>query len=137
MFIFSIHAGVGGIAGGTDKYQVGDKILFQSDSRQISVLYSKTLCHNAYDFEATVKKCLTWTYERGNKTCVEHYSAKIYQPKESTKERCVSYREGDCSLWKEQLFIQSPKRIVQIKDKSSNEIKLEKKVIVPHCYYKN
>ncbi len=129
----SSFAGVGDIAGGTDKFQKGSHIHFQSRSTWVNVLYSKTLCQTAYNFEALVRECVRWKRDDdGGRKCVEYTKVQAVQPKESRRERCSRYEDDDCVAWIEVDYIQSPKKIVEIKDEDGN-IKERKKVIVPTC----
>ncbi len=132
LIVINAHAGVGGIAGGTDKFQIGSHINFQRVSTFVNVLYSKTLCHNRHDFEAVVRKCNLWIKDDDDKKCVDWEKVKAYQPIESKRERCKRFQDDQCVEWIEVDFVQSPKRIVEIKDEDDN-IKEIKKVVIPNC----
>ncbi|MCR9206392.1 MAG: hypothetical protein NXH75_17555 [Halobacteriovoraceae bacterium] len=132
LLAFTAFAGVGGIAGGTEKFQKGSHITFLKDSTWVNVLFSRTLCHDRHDFQAVVRKCVLWKREDDNRKCVEYEKVKIYQPKEDTRQRCDKYEDDTCVRWKRVPLVQSPKRIVEIKDNDDN-IKDIKKVIIPTC----
>lgn len=127
----STYAGVGGIAGGTEKFQKGSHINFQRASTFVNVLYSRTLCHDNHDFQAVVRQCVLWSNDDDRK-CLEHEKVKIYQPMESTRQRCKRKEDDKCVEWITVPFIQGPKRIVEIKDDEDN-VKSIKRVIVPSC----
>lgn len=131
LFVMSSFAGVGGIAGGTEKFQKGSHITFLKDSTWVNVLFSKSLCHDTQDFQAIVKKCILWTQDDDRK-CEEYEQVKIFQPMEDTRLRCDRYEDDKCVKWVRVPLVQSPKRIVEIKDNDDN-IKAVKKVIIPIC----
>lgn len=133
MFMTSIYAGVGDIAGGTDKFQKGSHIHFQRNSTWVNVLYSKSLCQTPYNYEAIVSECARWERESGgSRKCVERRKVQATQPKESRRQRCKRYEDDKCVAWIEVDYIQSPKRIVEIKDDDGN-VKERRKVVVPSC----
>lgn len=134
LFIYSasLLAGVGGIEGGGEKFQKGSHITFQKDSTWVNVLYSRTLCHDTHDFQAVINKCVLWQSSGDERNCLEFEKVKIYQPLEDTRLRCASHTEGDCQKWIEVPLVQSPKRIVEIKDQGDN-VREVRKVIVPRC----
>ena len=131
LFILSAFAGVGGIAGGTEKFQKGSHITFLKDSTWVNVLFSRSLCHDRHDFQAVVRKCVLWSRD-DDRRCLEHEKVKIFQPMEDTRLRCDKYDDDECVKWKRVPLVQSPKRIVEIKDNDDN-IKAVKKVIIPVC----
>ena len=128
---FSNFAGVGGIAGGNSKFQTGDKILFQKHSYFVSANYSRSLCHDGHDYMTFMKKCLVRSND-DDRECLESEIQKVFQPMESKRRRCSKYSDDRCIEWIEVPFIQSPKRIVVIKDDDGN-IKEKKKVVIPKC----
>lgn len=128
----SAYAGIGGIAGGNNKFQRGDKILFQRHSTFVNAHFSRSLCHDGFDYEAMISKCVRWEKDDDNRVCVEKEIVKAYQPMDSTRQRCKKYEDGNCKEWEEILFFQSPNRIVEIKDEDGN-VKKRKKVTIPSC----
>jgi len=131
IFITSIAAGVGGIAGGNTSFQTGSHVLFQKESTFVNVLYSKSLCHDGHDFEAIVQKCTR--YGNGDdRECKKFEKYKAYQPIDGLKDRCKRYEDDTCVEWQTVRFFQSPKKIVEIKDNDDN-IKRKEKVIIPRC----
>ena len=132
ILMLSVQAGVGGIAGGTEKFQRGNSIHFQEFSTWVNVLYSKTLCQNDYDYEAVIRICKRWQNSGNDSTCSDWQKIVANQPKESKKFICKSYQEGDCKEWTEVTYVQSPKRIVEIKD-DNGSVKKRFKLTVPQC----
>lgn len=132
LLMTSIFAGVGDIAGGTDKFQKGSQIHFQQFSTWVNVLYSKSLCQTEFNYEALISKCVKWTRDDGRK-CIKRVKFEATQPKESSRQRCKRFEDDTCVDWEEVDFIQSPKRIVEIKDQDDNVIET-RKVIVPRCH---
>jgi hypothetical protein len=127
LFCFSAVAGVGGISGGTDKFQRGAHIHFQQESAFVSVIHSPTLCTDGYEYFAVLDKCAIYDEEDSGR-CLKHDKIEAYQPIISERERCESLDErGSCKIWKRVPFIQSPKRLI----KASRS--REKRVIVPQC----
>jgi hypothetical protein len=126
--LFSIskaNSGVGGISGG--------HINFQRDSTFINVLYSRSLCHDNYEFRAMSMKCVKWTRDDDGRTCEQREKFEISQPLESTRKRCDQRdSDGNCDYWKTIRFYQSPKRIVKILDDDDHVIE-KRKVIIPLC----
>lgn len=128
----SALAGVGDIAGGTDKFQKGSHIHFQRNSTWVNVLYSKSLCQTTYDYEAIVRECARWNRDSDGRKCVEYKKVQAVQPKEAQRRRCKRYDDDTCVEWEIVDYVQSPKRIVEIKDEDGN-VKKRLKVIVPKC----
>jgi hypothetical protein len=133
LFITSTFAGVGDIAGGTDKFQKGSHIHFQRNSTWVNVLYSKSLCQTTYNYEATIRECARWEKDSGgSRKCVEYRKVSANQPKEGQRQRCKKREDDKCVQWITVDYIQSPKRIVEIKDEDGN-VKERVRVIVPKC----
>ncbi|MCF8059769.1 MAG: hypothetical protein K9K67_10755 [Bacteriovoracaceae bacterium] len=132
LILINTHAGVGGIAGGTEKFQKGSHINFQKVSTFVNVLFSRSLCHDNYEFEAMVNQCNLWVNDGDGKKCEEWIKVKAYQPIESKRSRCKRYEDDTCVEWIEVDFVQSPRKIVEIKDEDGN-IKEIKRVIIPKC----
>lgn len=126
-----VMAGVGGISGGSTSYQRGSHILFQKESTYVSVIHSKTLCHNGQDFRASIKKCLDYDLSDKGK-CLFYETKLAYQPIRSTKSLCVEQEDSNCITSKEVPFYQSPKKIVDIYG-SGDSLKSKKKINVPIC----
>lgn len=133
VFVIATHAGVGGIAGGTEKFQKGNAIHFQQHSTWVNVLYSKTLCQTDYSYEAQLRECARWE-NSGNddRKCVDWRKVDATQPKESTRYRCKRFEDDDCAEWIEVDYVQSPKRIIEIKDEDGY-VKKRFKLTVPQC----
>lgn len=132
VFMLSVQAGVGGIAGGTEKFQRGNSIHFQEFSTWVNVLHSKTLCQNKYDFEATLRQCARWERSDDDRRCAEWVKVPASQPKESKRERCKKFEDDECVEWIEVDYIQSPKKLYEEKDDDGN-VKKRVKVVVPKC----
>jgi hypothetical protein len=130
--MLSVHAGVGGIAGGTEKFQRGNAIHFQEFSTWVNVLYSKSLCQTAYDFEAELRQCAEWKNDSGDRKCIRWIKVPAVQPKESKRERCKRFEDDKCVEWVEVDYVQSPKKIYEEKD-DDGDVKKRLKVIVPKC----
>lgn len=128
----SANAGFGGIAGGTEKYQKGSQINFQKYSTFVNALYSRTLCHDGHDYHAKITKCAVWSND-DDRTCLEREKIEAVQPMESKRFRCKKKEDDDCVEWIEVDFIQSPKRIIELKDDDGNIKKIEK-VVIPQCH---
>jgi hypothetical protein len=130
IFCFSAFAGVGGISGGTDKFQRGSHIHFQQESTFVNVEFSRTLCTNGKEYFAILNKCAIRANDDSNE-CLKTEKIEAYQPVISERERCESYQSnGSCLEWKRVPFIQSPKRIIEASRESRSK---EKRVIVPKC----
>ena len=126
-FILKVYPGVGGISGG--------HINFQRNSTFVNVLYSKSLCHDNYEFRTMAKNCKKWKFDSDSRKCERWVMEEITQPIESTRERCRGRRSDDkaCTEWETIIFVQSPKRIVKILD-DSNQVIETKKITVPLCH---
>lgn len=128
---FSTFAGVGGISGGTDKFQRGSHIHFQRESTWIHVEHSRTLCRTGDEYIAMLNKCVIRSND-DSKECLKYEKTEAYQPMISERHRCDKYdSDGQCLKWITVPYIQSPKRIITPKAESSRA--REKKVIVPQC----
>ncbi|MEC7275901.1 MAG: hypothetical protein VXV96_06240 [Bdellovibrionota bacterium] len=132
IFTLSSYAGIGGIVGGTDKFQRGNTINFQRASTFVNILHNKSLCHDGYDYEAVVKKCTLWVNDDGERKCAQRERTKIFQPLESDRLRCARFEEDECVEYERVPLKQSPKRILEIKDRDGS-IKKLKKHVIPNC----
>ena len=121
--MFSAHAGVGGISGG--------HINFQRNSTFVNALYSKTLCHDTYEFRTMSMICKKWSSD-SDRECILKVLEEITQPLESTRERCKERSDRKCVEWETIRFYQSPDRTIKILDDSRNVIKI-KKLTIPIC----
>lgn len=127
IFSTNLIAGVGGVAGGSSIY-------FQSESMYVNVQHNRTVCINDNDeYEAVVYKCVQWRREDGDRVCSKQTKQKIYQPRVSSRSRCVSYSEGDCVESNRYRYTQGRTRIVNIYRGDDSEPYRSEKVTVPRC----
>ena len=107
-------------------------IHFQSASTWVTAYTSKSLCLDGSTYRATVNKCLRYERNGGERTCVRRGKVAISQPMESTRQRCASFEEDECVEYERVPLKQSPKRILEIKDRDGS-IKKLKKHVIPNC----
>ncbi len=120
-------AGVGGISGG--------HVYFQRDSAYVPP-WSKSLCHNNFEFKAVINKCAKWHESGDSSTCVEFEKVESTQPMESTYQRCKKTTGTDqkyCEQWETAKLFQGPVRTVNIVEGSDNKVVGTKKMVVPEC----
>ena len=77
-------------------------------------------------------KCLRYERNGGERTCVRRGKVAISQPMESTRQRCARFEEDECVEYERVPLKQSPKRILEIKDRDGS-IKKLKKHVIPNC----
>lgn len=131
LITYSTFAGVGGISGGTDKFQRGAHIEFQKESTWVNAEFSRTLCTDGTDYFAKLRKC-TIRSNDDEAACLSTELIEAQQPIVSQRQRCaLSSSNGNCKKWITVPFIQSPKRIV-IPSEEQREGK-EKKIVIPKC----
>lgn len=128
--LLTLHssAGVGGISGG--------HVYFQRDSAYVPP-WSRSLCHNNFEFKAVINKCVEWNESGDKSTCVTFEKVEATQPMESTSQRCKKYSTGGdqkyCEQWETARLFQGPVRTVNIVEGSDNEVIGTKKMVVPQC----
>jgi hypothetical protein len=112
-------------------YVTGDKINFQSESTFVSAVYNKTLCLDGTTFKAVVSKCVKWSAGSDSK-CLSTVKVAAAQPMYSTRMRCASYSDDNCSSYNEVSFNQSATRKVTFYNNNDDVVKT-KTVVVPAC----
>lgn len=128
---FSAFAGVGGISGGTDKFQRGVHIEFQRESTFVNAQFNRTLCTDGVDYFAKFRKCMIRSND-DDAECLRTDIIEAQQPVVSERQRCKSYdSDGKCLKWITVPYIQSPKRIFIPNREEDN--RKEKKIVIPKC----
>ena len=117
------------------KSMSGDKVHFQKASTWVNAFYSKSLCFDGTNFEATVRKCVEW--ESGDeRRCITYKTYTATQPQDSTRQRC-SVRDDDdraCTEWETVRYFQSEnKKIKFYRDENMQDLIKTVRITVPSC----
>ncbi len=118
------------------KSMSGDKVHFQAASTWVNAYYSKSLCFDGENFEATVQKCVKW--ESGDeRRCLKTVTYTATQAQESTRQRCASYEGGErnnCTSWETVRYFQDDVKTVKFfSDEDHQDLVKTVRIQVPTC----
>ena len=112
--------------------RVEGHIHFQADSTWVNAYYNKTLCVDGDMFNATVTKCLEWERDGDDRVCATRGKVAISQPMSSTRQRCASYSDDNCSSYETVSYEQSRNVTVRFFNNSDDVVRT-KTITVPNC----
>ena len=119
------------------KSMSGDKVHFQTASTWVNAYYSKSLCFDGENFEATVSKCVKWETSDDNRRCIKTVKYTATQPQESTRQRCAAFSGGEddrCTSWETVRYFQDDVKTVKFySDEDHQDLVKTVRIQVPSC----
>jgi hypothetical protein len=119
------------------KSMSGDKVHFQAASTWVNSYYSKSLCFDGENFEATVQKCVKWESSDDNRVCVKTKTYTAVQAQESTRQRCAARNGGEddrCTSWDTVRYFQNDVKTIKFfSDEDRQDLVKTVTIQVPSC----